>query len=79
MGPLVWSLVDWEEVGAGVCWLYVHYDSQSVSGLMLKKLLPLISEFVVILNYLGVKHLSRLPKKTNCVIPNPLFYLKSSW
>ena len=57
-GPLVWSSVDWREGGAEGCWLYVHYGSQNVSGLMLnKKLLPLITELVVILNNLGVKHL----------------------
>ena len=40
------------------CCLYVHYDSQNVSGLMFKKkLLTLLTELVVILNHLGIKSL----------------------
>ena len=38
---------------------------------MLKKLLPLITECVVILNHIGVKNLWHLQKKTNCVTPKP--------
>ena len=43
--------------GAGGRW-YVHYGGQNVFGLILKKkLLPLITELVVTLNHLRVKHL----------------------
>ena len=51
----------------------VLYDRQNVFGLVLeKKLLPLITELVVTLNHLGVIHLRRPQKITNCVTPNPL-------
>ena len=51
----------------------VLYDGQNVFGLVLeKKLLPLITELVVTLNHLGVIHLRRPQKITNCVTPNPL-------
>ena len=130
VSPLVWSSVDRGDGGAGSWWLYVHYSSENVSGLMLKieavvrrcsaekvfleisqnsqentcasisfliklqawgiskyaffyrtplvaasvkkKLLLLIIELVVIINHLGVKHLWRSQKMTNCVTPNSL-------
>ena len=36
VSPLVWSSVDRVDGGAGSCWLYVHYSSENLSGLMLK-------------------------------------------
>ena len=61
------------EGGAGV----VLYGSQNVSDLMFKKkLLPLITELIVILKYLGVIHLWRPQNMTICVTPNPLHLQK---
>ena len=65
--PLVWSSVDWGEEGE---LRVVLYGIQNVSGLMLKKkLLPLVTELVVILNHLGVIRLWRPQKIINIVWP----------
>ena len=68
-GPFVLSSV---ERGNEELWVDFQ-GSQNLFGLKLKKkLLPLITALVIILNHLGVMHLWSLQKMTNCVTPNPL-------